>query len=45
MFRADQVDAAVGRWIKSLLTDQEALGRGLWEIHQERERENSLVRE
>jgi len=45
MFRSDQVDMVVWRWVKSILADPEALAQGLWEIHQERERENSPVRE
>jgi hypothetical protein len=44
-FRADQVDMVVWRWTKSILADPEALAQGLWEIHRERERESSPVRE
>jgi hypothetical protein len=44
-FRADQVDAAVWEWVKSFLTDPEALAQGLWEVQQEREQENAPIRE
>ena len=44
-FRADQVDTAVWRWVKSFLTNPEALAQGLWQVHQEREQENLPIRE
>jgi hypothetical protein len=44
-FRADHVDAAVWEWIKSFLTDPEALAIGLRGIHQEREQENAPIRD
>jgi site-specific DNA recombinase len=44
-FRADHVDAAVWEWLKSLLLHPEALEQGLWQAHQERERENSPLRD
>ncbi len=44
-FRADEVDAGVWEWVKSFLTDPEALARGLWEVHQEREQLNAPIRD
>jgi hypothetical protein len=44
-FRADQVDAVVWEWVKSLLLDPAALARGLGEHQAERERENAPLRE
>jgi hypothetical protein len=44
-FRADHVDAAIWEWIKSFLTDPEALARGLWKVHREREQENTPIRD
>ena len=44
-YRADHVDAGVWEWVKSLLTDAGALEHGLWEVHEEREKENEPIRE
>ncbi len=44
-FRADYVDATVWDWLKSFLTDPDALTAGLWEVHQEREKELVPLRE
>jgi hypothetical protein len=41
----DQVDAVVWHWVKSFLTDPQALERGLWEVQQGREKEDSLIRD
>jgi site-specific DNA recombinase len=43
-FSVRQVDAAVWDWLVSFLTDSEALKRGLWEIHHEKEQANEPMR-
>ena len=43
-FAARQVDAVVWDWLVSFLTDAEALERGLWAVHQEREQANAPMR-
>ena len=44
-FRADHTDAVVWDWIKSFLTDPDALAAGLQEVSQARERENAPLRD
>jgi site-specific DNA recombinase len=43
-FPVRYVDVVVWDWVKSFLTNPEALRRGLWEVHQERERASAPVR-
>jgi hypothetical protein len=43
-FRAEQVDAAGWEWVKSLLTDPEAMALGLSEVHREREQDSEPIR-
>jgi site-specific DNA recombinase len=44
-FRAGPVDTAVWAWVKSFLTDPEALAQELQEAQQEREQENTPIRD
>ena len=44
-FRGDEVDNIVWEWVKSLLTDPEAMTQGLEAYQAEREKENQPIRE
>jgi hypothetical protein len=44
-FRAGHVDAAVWEWVKSILTDPDALEEGLRSVQEEREQECAPLRE
>jgi hypothetical protein len=44
-FRVDQVDEAAWQWVKSFLTNPQALEQGLWEVQRGREKENTLIQD